>query len=260
MDNNHNTVLGNKIIKLDSVDSTNSYTHQLLHKEPTIDEGTVVCASYQKSGRGQRGKMWDSEKGKNLTFSIVLFPDFLESDVQFLISKAVALGIRDFLDEVLMSNTDSGKAKVAIKWPNDIYVNERKICGVLIENSVSRYTITHSVVGIGINVNQDNFNTRLVNPTSMKLETGIIFNLNDVLKDLLYHIGSRYFEIKTGDQKIVNKSYINALYQLKEWKSYGVKGKRMRARIVDVSSLGNLILERADNTTIACDNNDLEYI
>lgn len=255
----HNMVLGNKIIQLNKVGSTNTFARQLLEKDPNIVEGTVVSTTNQEKGRGQRGKAWESEKGKNLTFSIILFPDFIAGDDQFLISKTVALGIWDFLNKTLHNKPGTINKRITIKWPNDVYVNDQKIGGVLIENSITRQTITQSVVGIGINVNQDSFSSNLVNPTSLALEAGAQFDLNGVLMDLLCCIDRMYKQVKSGHRLVINENYLNALYQFKEWRFYLIKGIKTHARIVAVSDIGELVLENKEGNTFVCDNNILEY-
>jgi BirA family biotin operon repressor/biotin-[acetyl-CoA-carboxylase] ligase len=159
------------IMWLDSVDSTND---EAARRISDIDNLSVLSARDQFRGRGQRGNSWSSAPGENLTFSIILKYAMSELDAinsdylpplqtydQFAVSEVAALSVTDFLAECGIS--------AKIKWPNDIYVDGRKICGILIENSIRGKNLTHSIVGIGLNVNQCNFDASLPNPTSMQL-------------------------------------------------------------------------------------------
>ena len=137
------SVIGQTVVLLEQVGSTNNYATSQV-RENEVEEGTVFLAVNQTLGRGQQTNKWESENGKNLTLSIVLHPDFLEIKDQFLLSKVVCLGIASFLSKYV--------GAVSIKWPNDIYVENRKICGILIENAIMNGRFSSSVVGIGLNV------------------------------------------------------------------------------------------------------------
>ena len=147
-------------IKISSVDSTNDYALSLRSKK-LFREGLVIVAEYQYKGRGQRTNIWESKFGKNLLLSFIFEPKILLSE-QFVISKIVCLSVIDFLI--------SFGIKATIKWPNDILFKNRKIAGVLIENIVSKGVITHSVIGIGVNINQLIFEKYKPNATSLSLE------------------------------------------------------------------------------------------
>src|SRR5665648_1178797 len=137
-------IIGSKLYFFENLPSTNTYAAKLLKKNK-LPEGTVVYTNYQSAGRGQTGNIWESEDGKNLLVSIVLFPSFIIPACQFLISITLSLGICDFLKRYIPA--------CAIKWPNDIYVNNDKIAGILIENSVMEGVIESSIAGIGLNIN-----------------------------------------------------------------------------------------------------------
>ena len=167
------------LIHISETNSTNSYLQNFCAKEKT-EEFTTVAADYQTSGRGQRGNSWESEPHKNLLFSFVLFPEFLEARRQFLISQIVSLAIKEELD----TYTDD----VSIKWPNDIYWKEKKICGILIENDLIGRNISRSIAGIGININQEEFHSPAPNPVSLYQITGKQYDIYEVLKLSLIHI------------------------------------------------------------------------
>ena len=254
-----NKDLGNIIIQINTVDSTNTYAQQLLQQESGIVHGTVINANNQEGGRGQRGRTWESEKGKNLTFSIIVLPDFLKGEDQFLISKIVALGILDYLKITIGNNSSKLNPSVAIKWPNDVYINERKICGILIENSITGRTITQSIIGVGINVNQTSFKDNLVNPTSIALETGLQYDLDKMLKEVLISIDARYKMVASHQLSTIDEDYLKEIYQLGEWCPYHINGESAQAKIVGVSPLGKLVLENQAGKTLVCDNNEIGY-
>lgn len=161
-----------RLITLDSTPSTSSYIAGIA---ATLPHGAVVTAYAQTAGRGQRGNSWEAEPGANLTFSMLLRPDGIRAAEQFSLSEAVALGIASVLQQYLPGTP------VRIKWPNDIYAADRKICGILIENSLVGPVIRHSIAGIGINVNQTVWRSDAPNPVSMAQIAGHAFNTDEVL-------------------------------------------------------------------------------
>ena len=163
------------IIKLSEVDSTNNYALSL-KENPLFKGGLVITTEYQTSGMGQRGSNWESENGKNLLLSVVIEPN-IELENRFDISKIVAISICDYLNSIGLNPK--------IKWPNDILVGKEKIAGVLIQNMISENEITHSVVGIGLNVNQIIFTGYSPKATSIKNKLGVELNLEKVRVELL---------------------------------------------------------------------------
>lgn len=248
-------VFGRIKIKLDAIGSTNDYIHDLLTKGEDLTEGTVVFAENQSAGRGQRGNKWDSEPGQNLTFSVVLFPKFLSPSDQFSLSKAISLGIVSYLSEVLSVNMSA----IRVKWPNDIYVKDKKIGGILIENAVSGTKLIHSIIGIGINVNQEEFNPGLPNPSSMKLVAGCGFELNEVLSELCTHLDRRYFELRNCSHQNMHTEYLDKLYEYQVWRDFKVKGVAIRGRILDVMRSGKLVIEVKDGEDIQCDYKEVVF-
>ena len=148
-------IIGSKLLFFKTLPSTNSFAASML-REQEVQEGTVVYTNYQSAGRGQGGNKWESEENKNLLISIILFPSMINPSDQFLISMAVSLGICDFLDQYTSA--------ISVKWPNDIYVKNDKIAGILIENSIMGDQIEHTIAGIGINLNQTVFEGDVHNP------------------------------------------------------------------------------------------------
>lgn len=177
------------IIWLEKTTSTSDF---LSDRQGQLQDGTVVVAEYQSNGRGQGSHFWISEQGMNLTFSILLkygeHRTFPVKD-QHLLSMASALGITDFLKQY--------QIEAKIKIPNDIYVGDKKICGMLIENSIAGNCMLRSIVGIGINVNQTVFPDHLPNPVSMKLLTGTDYDTKKCLEEILRHLFDRFDAIWT---------------------------------------------------------------
>ena len=152
-----------RIIRLEETTSTNNYLRGLVGKE-SLPEGSIVVTEYQTAGRGQVGNTWESEPGKNLMFSIILYPDFLPANRQFLISQIAALSVKETLDAYVDG--------ITVKWPNDSYWHDQKICGMLIENDLTGHSLYCSVIGIGININQREFLSDALNPVSLVQITG----------------------------------------------------------------------------------------
>lgn len=167
--------------------------------------GDAVVAVRQTAGRGQRGHKWDSREGENLTFSIVLEPTFLPVNRQFLLSEAVALAIADTLAGYGID--------ASIKWTNDIYVGEKKICGTLIENNLKDNHLVRSVVGIGLNVNQSEFEQWVRNPTSVLCETGTRYEVMNVFSSLYDNLMQRYEMLASGKDESISEQYESRLFR-----------------------------------------------
>ena len=194
-----------EIIKLTTTESTNSYLKALL-KDTTPKNFTTIVTEKQTKGRGQQESDWLSEPNKNLTFSVFISHENLKIIHQKSLNFAISLAIYD----VLFTKNIS---KIAIKWPNDIVSANRKICGILLENTFKGDHIKNSVIGIGLNVNQENFPKTLTNVTSLKLETLIEYDLDDLLKDLLMEIEKKIHDLATQKFDLLEKKYMTALYK-----------------------------------------------
>ena len=230
--------IGNKLVQLTSVDSTNSYIKKLLNEHKEELEGLVVSTDNQTNGRGQKGSSWKTDPGKNLTLSIYLKPNILVQN-QFLISKVTSLGLVDFLENLGINN-------VKIKWPNDIYVGSKKIAGTLIENSIKGDKVYNSIVGIGLNVNQVKFDLEN-NPTSVLKEIGGgVYDLKELFNQLLFFIEKRYMMINSPRESIVNRDYMEKLYWVNETKMFKVKERKVEGIITGVSSIGKLRIKIND--------------
>jgi BirA family biotin operon repressor/biotin-[acetyl-CoA-carboxylase] ligase len=196
-----------EIHHIERVDSTNRYAFEFCTREE-IAEGIVYLAREQYAGKGYHQNSWLSEKGKNLTFSLVLRPEFIPPSDQFVLTQIISLALTDLLNSLI------ARQKICIKWPNDIYVDDRKICGILVQNSIMGDKIDFSVVGIGLNVNQTVFPEELPNPVSIAEITGEVYNPNMILKQLLECIGERYERYKDNPNRDdLQREYLDNLYR-----------------------------------------------
>ena len=226
-------IIGKTVLWFDEVDSTNNVASQLLTQG--CDDGTVVTTSNQTKGRGQRSNGWESEPHKNLTFTAILKPTFLRVEDQFLLSKAVSLGVVDFLA------LHGLEAK--IKWPNDIYIGDKKVTGILIEHNIMGSTISDSIVGIGININQRVFVSNAPNPTSVAIELNKELELEQSLKEMLGCIEQRYTVLAKGDVGYIENDYFDKLYRLNKFYPYEKNGVVFNAKIIGIRNTGELVLE-----------------
>jgi BirA family biotin operon repressor/biotin-[acetyl-CoA-carboxylase] ligase len=244
-------VIGSKLLYYDELPSTNSEASRLL-REQELPEGSVIQTGFQSAGRGHGSNKWVSKKGMNLLFSIILTPENIDPSEQFNISIAVSMGLLDCL-----SVHCSG---VKVKWPNDIYVNDDKIAGILIENSILGGTIRNSIAGIGINVNQADFRNSVPNPVSLRMKTGKEYDLELCLKEILSALDTRYRELLYGNPVRMREEYVSSLYGLNEWRSYRYADKLIIARLTGVTSEGRLVLEGKDGSVSDYGFKEVEFI
>jgi len=246
-------IIGSKILQLSETESTNSYAVQLLTVNRPV-EGSIIDTSCQTRGQGTDTNTWESEVGKNLTFSIILYPDFLRPDHQFTLNQAVALGLTDFVKQKI------NKHEIRVKWPNDIYTGDKKVCGILIQNSIQGNTFDYSVVGIGLNVNQTVFNSPAPNPVSLSMLSGHDYNLTELLSELCISLDFRYHQLKSGLYDVLNHDYLGSLYRINEWHNYIISGYEYKARITGITVYGQLILERETGRQWICDLKEVKFI
>ncbi|GMN11921.1 biotin--[acetyl-CoA-carboxylase] ligase [Croceitalea sp. MTPC9] len=222
------------IIKLDATDSTNLYLKKLVLSQP-IEDFTVVSAELQQKGRGQMGTEWSSQKGKNLTFSILKRLNDFQVQNQFDLNCIVSLAVYNVLNELTVPN-------LSVKWPNDILSGNQKICGILIENILKGKLIHSSVIGIGINVNQTDFGT-IEKATSLKLVFGANFNLDELLEMLLAKL-KFYF---SSPHENLRDDYIKKMYRKDKASTFkNAKNEKFTGIIRGVDSTGLLIVELED--------------
>ncbi|NWJ49725.1 MAG: biotin--[acetyl-CoA-carboxylase] ligase [Bacteroidetes bacterium] len=248
-------IIGSHIIEIEETASTNIYTDKLLRSKKQI-EGTVIIAYNQTAGQGQDQNKWESEPFQNLTFSIILYPTFLSPSDQFQLSKAMSLGIIDFLKSILQEHHEI----IKIKWPNDIYVGNKKICGILIQNSITGNCLSDSIVGIGLNVNQSTFKSDAPNPISIKNLTGKEINLKDCLPAIYNALNYRYNQLANHQDGIIKQNYIDALYRFGEWHKYKIDKSILTAKINGISAYGQLLLEGKNGSNYVCNIKEVAYV
>ncbi len=209
--------------------STNTLMWHLLQKEK-IPEGFMVYTDFQQAGKGQKGNIWESEKGKNLLFSIFLYPGNIPLDQFFLISQLISVGIKNALDKL----SDG----ITVKWPNDIYWNDKKLAGILIENSFQANKVK-MVVGIGLNVNQIKFESGAPNPVSLKQILNYDLNRFELLESIYDEIIKLYSELNADE---IRSNYIQMLYRKDGFHSFRAENEIFLAKIACVNTDGRLEL------------------
>jgi len=227
--------IGSSHIALPTVDSTNAYAKNLIgEKRPP--EGTLITSAEQTAGKGQAGSQWQAEPGQNLTASYILYPTFLSADKQFFLNMAVSLAVRELCEEI------TGH-EIRIKWPNDIYHRKKKLAGILIENTISGSQLSSSVIGIGLNINQTNFDPALPNPTSVKLITGHEYPIESAIGKLNSYIEKYYLQLRHLHFNFLDKGYTVNLYKYHQTSSFKKNGQEFRGEITGVTKEGKLIIE-----------------
>jgi len=222
------------MMEFPSLGSTNTFALEYLSETEPM-EGMVISTKRQTAGRGQRGNYWESEPDKNISMSVILYPKFLSATRQFDLSKIVALAVKD----VIQAHCNK---EVKVKWPNDIYIENRKVAGILIQNSLSGSMLKNAVLGIGININQETFLSDAPNPTSLKLETGKEFDLDQVIKELCKYIEVWYLKLKASQQQTINDAYLNSLYRFNEVHQYRIVStdETFTGKIIGIANSGQL--------------------
>jgi BirA family biotin operon repressor/biotin-[acetyl-CoA-carboxylase] ligase len=222
--------LGKNLVFVPECHSTNTLALQLCQNSGPV-EGTLVITPNQTAGRGQRGNGWEAEPGKNFTFSLILKPGMLAVKDQFYLNIFTSLALRDYL-------VDKACPAVHVKWPNDIYVGSKKICGILVESQISGNKFSHVVVGIGLNVNQQKFGTDTA--TSLSSLTGKEFDLQLELETLLTFVEARYLQLREGKLTLLMEDYLDVLYGLNKPLMFDVGGVLAEGLIAGVDEFGRL--------------------
>jgi len=240
-----------KIIKLNEVDSTNKYLSNLT-KNTALAEGTIIAASHQKAGKGYGVNSWESEKDKNILISILLLPKFLPVEKNFLLSKAVSLGIVNYV-----SSKTNG---IKIKWPNDIYYKEKKLAGILIENIVKGNQINQSIVGIGLNINQRTFRSEAPNPVSLNQITQRKYCVDEEIKKLRNCIQFFYNKLKVGKYNEINSDYLKYLYRHNEVHIFKFDNQCFKAKITGITEFGYLEVLTEKEEIRTFDFKEIEFV
>jgi BirA family biotin operon repressor/biotin-[acetyl-CoA-carboxylase] ligase len=236
------------IIELETIDSTNNYVASL-KKRSKIQNKTVILASFQSKGKGQYNNIWQSEKDQNLLLSIYLQEKSLKIEDQIDISRISSLAIKDTISHFL-------PGIVQIKWPNDIFINNKKIAGILIENSLSSLYIDDSTIGIGINVNQQSFGNLAA--TSFKNEITKEWKRPRILEYLLYRF-EHYIALRISNRHQLHQQFDLHLYKRKEW--ILIKGKEgFIGRITGTDAAGQLLIENKSNQIRSFQHREISFI
>ena len=238
-----------QIVRLDSVESTNKYCEVLDLAE--VEDFTCYWALEQTVGIGQRGNHWHSAPGLNLTFSLVLKPVWLAAARQFMLTQAISLAITDLLATYHLPHTTH------IKWPNDIYVGCKKICGTLTSARLAGDYIATAICGIGLNVNETDFPDRVPNPTSLRQLTGETYDPEEVLHTLLACIEHRYNALRDGAD--ISAEYLGLLLGRGEQRRYTYLGQPVTATIEGVDDYGRLLLTTDEGSQLCCNMKELAY-
>ncbi|MFC5624925.1 biotin--[acetyl-CoA-carboxylase] ligase [Algoriphagus winogradskyi] len=229
-----NTIfLGKDVHFLPECHSTNDIALNLVRQKRAL-EGSIVICDHQSKGKGQRGNSWSSQAGQNLTFSLILRPDFMDITEQFYLNMAISNSLKQMLQDYVPT--------IEVKWPNDLVVpGYGKIGGILIENTFSGKEWEFAVVGIGLNVNQVDFESNRA--SSIKLITGSEINLEELFRLLITQIEQGYIQLKKGKWKEIKQEYLMNLYRKEIWANYSSNGEQFEGKIVGISADGKLKIE-----------------
>jgi len=247
-------------INLPTVDSTNTFVREMLADESTggvvsasaLPGMTLVVADDQTRGRGQVGNSWETEKGKNLTFSLLCHPEFVRPSRQFLLSQCIALAIQQTLSKYVEG--------VMVKWPNDIYVGDKKISGTLIECDLMGRSISNCVIGTGINVNQTIFRSDAPNPISLALLTGREHDREAILGAIIEHFQEYYELLRDGREDEITSLYMANLYRREGFHKYSdVRGEFM-AEIASIEPTGHLNLRFENGNVVRYEFKEVKFI
>lgn len=234
----------NNIIFYNEIDSTSAELHRLL-RDNTLPHGYCIITDYQTNGHGQASNRWESENAQNLLFSILLHPTAIPPSRQFIITEIVTMAIT-------LTLKDEISDEISIKWPNDIYIGNKKVCGILIENSICGNRITNCIIGVGINVNQSVFTSDAPNPVSLKQISGKKHERKIIIEKIYNNILDIYNNISNPDnqnntQNLLHQYYMNHLYRRNGYHKYSdSKGHIFYGKIDHIDQQGFLYLKDKD--------------
>lgn len=242
------------------MDSTSTFIREMIADERTggvvsaqaLPGMTLVVAEDQTKGRGQVGNSWETEKGKNIIFSLLCHPDFVRASKQFLLSQCMALAIRNALAE----HVDG----VKVKWPNDIYVGDKKISGTLIECDLMGKSIANCIIGTGVNINQEVFVSDAPNPTSLKLLTGKEHDKEEILTDIIQRFSELYDRLAQGEEEAIRSEYMQCLYRSDGMYEYEDVRGRFKAEIAGVEPTGHLLLKFDNGNVVRYEFKEVKFV
>ena len=240
-----------KYIHLEQIDSTNAY---LQRQQSECDiRNWVVSTDEQTAVKGLGSNGWESEVGKNLTFSLALDVSFLPAERQFLLSEAIALGLIHALDALLPPE------KLHIKWPNDIFYDNQKLSGILINSTIKANKMDVSIIGIGLNVNQMQFQDWPTHPISLQQITGNDYDLQSLLEQVVENIIDKV-EILRTEPNAIETAYLKRLYRYRTWADYEVDGRVLRLLMTGIDPFGRLLLIDEKNKTYCFDIKEIKFL
>lgn len=251
MDSFHRSgYIGHQVIELETVESTNELAATWV-KNADIVEGTVIYSLNQTQGKGYLGSKWETQPGLNLAMSIILHPVFLSPDLLFFLNICSSLAVIEVLET---TNTPD----CTVKWPNDIYAGDNKIAGILIENNVKGAQLNSSIIGIGLNVNQEQFSGELANPTSVKLQTGISNLPGNLLLPICSQFEKHYEMLRAGHQNDLREMYVSKLYRINIPSPFQVAEQKKIGTIKGITTEGKLKID-FDGTLGSYDHKEVIY-
>ena len=241
---------GKNIQYFSSCHSTNDLAAEIIQRKEAF-EGAFIITDNQLAGRGQRGNNWEAHPGMNITLSTLLKPSFLLANKQFDLNIAISLAIHDLFDSKRVKS-------LTIKWPNDVYVGDKKMGGILIENMLVGNHIGWSIIGIGLNINQLEFENHTA--TSLRMElSNKEQDIQQLIEQLAEFIEKRFLELKAGKTETQKKTYVENLFRFEEWHNYQAEGKAFAGQIIDVSPTGKLIV-KTPKTIKVFDFKEISYL
>lgn len=241
-------VSGFEVFEYEEVESTNTLAESFAVSE--LKDKQVLLTYHQTQGRGQLGNKWESETGQNISMTIVFKPAQLEAGKQFAVSMVIALGCFDFVCRYVDG--------CSVKWPNDIYVNDRKIAGILIEHRIGGMYIQNSLCGIGLNINQEVFRSDAPNPVSLLQLTGKKIPLKTALAELLECIGKRYVQV--GEYELLEAGFMQHIYRAQGIFDWEDENGKFRASVDGVDEYGRLILKDSEDKERVYGFKEVKYI
>ena len=240
--------LGQPFIELTNVDSSNNYAMQQL-KSGKAGHGAAFFANHQSGGKGRRGKKWESPPGENIILSVIIDTSVLQGKSPFVFSMAMALAVQRFFSFY-------AQKKIKIKWPNDIYINDRKAAGILVENIFRGQDWKFSIVGIGININQEIFNPEIPNPISLKQITGENYQPAELARKLCIYLNETYELLQQNESAII-ESYNEVLYKKNELATFKINSTQIDCTILGADKFGRLQIQHPLYEFLEFDNVEL---
>lgn len=228
--------MSQQILHIAETESTNMLMKQMLRNSTTPTEFFIITADFQNDGKGQIGNKWESEKDKNLLFSMLLYPKHIPIAEQFIISQLVSVSIIESLKELCKEETEN----FFVKWPNDIFWKDKKLGGILIENVLRGANIHTTTIGIGININQEVFISDAPNPVSLSQIAGRTYDKRVLLDSIIANIKQYYIE---NNQTYIRNKYMETLYRNTGFHLYRTDDEEFSAKIINIALDGKLSLE-----------------